>query len=800
MHDLRFALRLIGKNWAFSLTVAAILALCIGANSAVLSVVNAAMVQPLAYPQPERLAQVVAIYRGEQVDDSHDGTTWETTRDRASFIYSAAFGGGWTGVNMGVNGTGVYVQQQRVSAGFFRVLGIAPEFGREFNDIEDSAGGPAAVVLSHALWKNYFNGDPSTVGRSILLRGEPHTVIGVMPASFRSNTEADLWTPLRPSRTAEGSGTNYGVIARLRPDVSWTQASAQLASLVPDLKQLGSYGKDANVRLDIVSLQRGMTSDLRQPLMILWAAVGAVFILGCVNIGGMLLARSSGRVGEIATRFALGAQIGRIVRQLLVESLVLGLIGGAAGVGVGWAGLQALKILGAETFSFLKVVEFDWRVLAATFVLTLLAGIGFGLAPAWQAAHVDLRLAQTGSRTIAGKKRFIPLGGLVGGQVVLTVPLLVGAGLLLRTFLYLWNLNPGFDPNHLLTARFSLSDARYTAAKMNQYYDAVIARLHEIPGIETVAVSLNLPYERGLNDGLRIAGDTSFKITDLTYVTPEYFTAMRIPRFQGRVFTAADGSNSAPVAVVNQALVNLYFNGKAALGESVRIEGQQWQIIGIVGNVQQKPGWGDYGPLGQIPTVYIPAAQTRDGFLRMVHTWFSPNWIVRSQLAGNQVRAAIENAARSVDPLLPMAEFRSFTDLKMVSLRFQRFMASLVDALAALAILLTALGIYGLVANLVAERTKELGIRLALGSTAGQAVWTALRPGLLWVFGGVFGGAAAALALQRFLRSFIFGVAPADPVTIAAVGLGLILATSLASFLPAVRIVRLNPAETLRSE
>jgi predicted permease len=621
-----------------------------------------------------------------------------------------------------------------------------------------------------------------------------------MPGRFRSNTEADLWTPLRPSRTGEGGGNNYGIIARLRSGANRAQTSSQLASLVPDLRRLGSYGKDTDVRLDLVSLQQGMTSDLRRPLLILWTAVITVFILGCVNIGGMLLARSSGRVGEIATRLALGARVRRVVRQLLVECLVLGVIGGAAAVGAGWAGLQALKLLGADTFPFLKLVEFDWRVLAATFVLTLLAVIGFGLVPAWQSAHVDLRSAQSGARTIAGKKRFLSLGCVVGGQVALTVPLLVGAGLLLRTFLYLWNLNPGFDPNHLLTARFSLSDARYTSARMNQYYDGVITRLREIPGIEAAAVSLNLPYERGLNDGLRTAGDSRFKITDLSYVTPEYFTAMRIPLFQGREFTAADGPDATGVAVVNQALANLYFSGKAVLGEVVRIEGKQWQIIGIVGNVQQKPGWGNYGPLGQIPTVYIPAAQTGDRFLKMVHTWFSPNWIVRSPLSGSEIRTALENAARSADPLLPMAEFRSVTDLKLASLRNQRFLASLVDGIAGLAILLTTLGIYGLIANLAAERTKELGIRLALGSTWGEAVWAVLRPGLLWVSGGVLVGSAAAVGMERFLKTYLFGVQASDPITLVAVGGGLILATAFAGLIPAIRILRLNPADTLRME
>ena len=806
MHDLRYAFRLIRQNWAFSLTVIAILALCIGANTAVLSVVNAAMVRPLDYPDPGRLANVTRTSHGkdgEYTGTSHDGRTWELIKERVPSVEGAVYGGGFGGgVNMGVNGNGVFVKQQRVSTGFFRVLGIAPELGREFNDLEDRAGGPAVVIISHALWRRYFSADPNIVGRAILLRGEPFTVIGVIPAGFHFDAPGtDVWTPVRPSRTGEGGGSNYGIIARLKPGVPWAEASAQLNSLIPELKKQGSYSKDANVNLGLISLQEGMTRDLRQPLKMLWAAVAAVFILGCVNIGGMLLARASGRVGEIATRLALGAPIGRIVRQLLVESTTLGLLGGAAGVAVGYVSLQALKFLGADAYSFLATVTLDWRVLLATLALTLIAGIAFGLVPAWQAAHIDLRSAQTGMRTVAGKKRFISLGTLVGGQVALAVPLLIGAGLLLRTFLYLWNMNPGFDPNHVVTARFSLQDARYnTAAKMNRLFDQVTERMHQLPGIESAAAALSLPYERGLNDNVKLPGQTRGQITDFTYVTPEFFSALRVPLLRGRVFTAADGSASEHVAVVNQAFVNLYFKNGDPLGQPVSSGNQPMVIVGIVGNVQEKrAGWGDYGPVAQVPTLYVPATQVPDGFL-FVHVWLSPSWIVRSSLPERQIMTAVENATRSVDPLLPTAEFRSINDIKSESLSEQRFLAALVDALGALAILLTTLGIYGLIANLVAERTKELGIRLALGSSTSEAVWTALRPGLVWVLSGLAVGAAASFGLERFLASFLWGVQSSDPVTLIGVAAGLLAATAIASLIPSAKILRLNPADTLRSE
>lgn len=803
MHDLRYAFRLIRQNWGFSLTVIAILALCIGANTAVLAVVNGAMVRPLPYPEPGRLAELVRVYDNDGVSNSynsHDGRTWEAVRDRVSSLKAAVFSG-VTGVNLGVEGSGVYVQQQRVSAGFFAILGVHPLIGREFIPDEDHAGGAQVVILSHALWHRYFHNDPAVIGRDVVLRGEPYTIVGVMPAGFRTDSKADLWTPIRPSTKGEGGGSNYDLIARLQPGATWQQVSAQLAALVPDLKKLGAYGKDAKVRLDAVPMLEGMTRDLRRPLMLLWAAVGFVFILGCVNVGGMLLARASGRIGEIATRLALGAPFSRIVHQLLIESTALGVLGGLAGALVGWGALAALREYGALTFPFLETVELDWRVLAATLGLTLLAGIAFGLAPAWQATRVDLRSAQSGSRGVAGRKRFLSLGALVGGQVALTVPLLFGAGLFLHTFLYLWNLNPGFDPNHVLVARFSLADARYkTSPKMNEFYDKVIARLHDTPGIESAAVSLTLPYERALNTGFRPPASDRFDNTNMTYVTPEFFTALRIPVLQGRVFSLADRGDSAKVAVVNQAFVKRYLKNREPLGESLKFGGDPVVIVGVVGDVQDKrAGWGDYGPIAQIPMVYTPATQFGVN-LEMVHTWMSPKWVVRSSLDGSQMVKAIEDATRSADPLLPMAAFQSISDLKTDALTLERLLAVLAATIAGLAMVLSAMGIYGLISNLVTERTKELGIRMALGSGVGRAIQVALRPGLIWVLSGVVVGTAASFGFERFLKSFLWGVRPGDPLTLAGVGLGLLLATALASLIPASRIARLNPADTLRSE
>jgi len=801
MPDLRHAFRLIRRNWPFSLTVIAILALSIGVNTAVLAVVNAAMLRPLPYPQPDRLAQIVRIFRDEGNSDSRnnqDGRTWELIRDRVPSLDAAVYTDWVTGVNLGVEGSGVYVQQQRVASGYFRVLGIAPLIGREFNADEDRAGGPSAVIISHALWHRYFHDDQAVIGRRVVLRGEPYTIIGVMPAGFRGAVKADLWTPIRPSTDGEGGGTNYNIVTRIKDGATWQKASAQLAPLVEELKKSGSIERDAQARLDAIPLQEGLTSDLRQPLMLLWGAVGFVFLLGCVNIGGMLLARASGRTGEIATRLALGAPFSRIVRQLLIESTVLGLFGGIAGAVLGWGALAALREFGALTFPFLETVFLDWRVLLATLALTLMGGLAFGLAPAFQAARVDLRSVQS-SRSVAGRQRFRSLGILAGGQVALTVPLLFGAGLLVHTFLHLWNLSPGFDANHVMIAKFSLQDARYkTAAQMNRLYDAAVVRLHQTPGIEAAAVGLTLPYERALNTGFHPPNSEKLENTSMTYVTPEFFNVLRIPLHQGRAFTLADTEDSAAVAVVNEAFVKRYLKGGQAVGVPLGFGKKPRLIVGVVGDVQDRAGWGDFGPIGYIPMVYVPATQFNG--LEMIHAWFSPKWVVRSSLGGAQVSRAIEDATRSVDPLLPMAAFQSITELKTNALSFERLLAVLAGTIAALAMILSVMGIYGLISNVVTGRTRELGIRMALGSTIGQAIGVALRPGLIWVLTGIAVGAGAAFGLERFLKSFLWGVQPGDPLTIAGVGLGLLVATALASLIPASRIARLNPSDTLRSE
>ena len=805
--DVRYAARVLRKSPTFTAAAVATLALCIGANTAIFSVVDAVLLRSLPYPQPDRLFSVARHFQGKGSEGYQTnlwGSVWEAVRDNAADVDAAVFSAGSMGVNFAAGGQVEYVRQQRVSAGFFRVLGIPPLIGREFSADEDRQGGPAVTVLSYALWKRAFHADTSIVGQAVTLRGEPHTIVGVLPAQFQSSAPADLWTPLRASRSGEGAGSNYAIVARLRPGATWAQANGQMEAIGAPLVR--EFLRDPYTRLLLIPFQRGLTVKVRQPLLILWAAVGLVLLIGCVNIAGLLLARAAGRTREMATRMALGSGRAALIRQMLAESVVLGLCGGAAGAALGWLGVKSLKVLMPVSLNVWQAVELDWRVLAATACVSIAAGILFGLYPALAASRLEIRAALgEAGRGVAGGRNPWPRRLLVASEVALGVVLLVGAGLLIRTFAYLRGLNPGIDAHNVITAELSLQDARYaTSQSVNRLFDGSLARMRELPGVESAGVAISLPYERALAtqfhrlDGQRV--DTEPQMTNMFYVTPECFRVLRIPLLRGRVFTAADNGTTAPAAVVSEAFVKMYMPGEDALGRHLDLGGGRREIVGVVGDVQQKSGWGDGSPLAAMPDVYIPAAQTDAKSFQGLHMWFSPSWIVRSSGPAEGVIAGMQRALESVDPRLPFGGFHSMEDVRYRSLAQERFQAVLLGALAGLALLLAAVGIYGLIANSVAERTRELGIRLALGATVAQAMCAVALPGVALALAGVMVGSVLAGFASQLLRHLVWGVRPGDPATFVAVGIGLLGVAAAASFLPALRVTRLNPAETLRQE
>ena len=811
IRDLRYAFRMLRKTPGFTAIALITLAVGIGVNTAVFTVVNGLLLKPLPYPHPERLAAVTTMFRsprGGGESTSVDGKTFLAIHDNATTVDTAVTSGGMGGgVNLVANGTAANVEQRRVSAGYFSVLGVAPYIGREFTRDEDRTGGEPVAILSYGLWTRVFGSDRGIVGRAITLRGEPYTVVGVMPDGFTTGSPTDVWTPLRPSTTGEGGGSNYGMIARVRTNASWSEANAEVGRLGSPAAREG-YKPDVTALSQLVPRQDAETADIRQPLLMLWGAVGMVLLIACVNIAGLLLARSSLRVREIATRMALGSGRRAVIRQLLVESAVLALGGGTLGLFVGWFVLEALRRLSAHVFPLGYPIELDGRVLAATLGIALVTSVIFGLVPALQASRVDVQaaLAESGTRGVArGTSRSRRL--LVVGEVAIGVVLLVGAGLLVRSFVHLRGLNPGFDPTNVIAATISLQDARYEdGAKVNRLFEDSLARIRRLPGVEAAGVTLGLPYTRLLNMRfMRVEGATAEDkggMTNVSYVTPGYLEALRVPVRSGRAFTDADQAPSLPVAIVNEQFANRFYKGQEIRGLHIRVGGANREVIGVIGNARATSSGlgGDNGPLPNPAIVYIPAAQTSGSFFKGVHIWFSPSWVVRSQGTVEGLAGGIRQSLGAVDPLLPIAKIESMTDVQADSLAQQRFMMTLVLGLGAVALLLAAIGIHGLIASSVSERRRELGIRLALGATGSRVMRDVVLPGVTLAGIGVVIGTAAAFVAVRLLQSFLWGVTATDPFTFAAVILTLLAVAFCASIIPAVRVLRLDPALTLRGE
>lgn len=819
--DARFAFRRHRKSLGFTLVVLATLGLCIGANSAIFSVLDAVLFRPAPYPAPDRLAMVITYTRNnrgqENINYAQTGALFDAMRQATPGLDFAACSHGNKPVNFMAGDRPEYILQQRVSAGFFRVLGVAPQFGREFNRREDVPGGAPVAVLSFAFWRRAFHGNlAAALGGKIRLQGIPYTVIGIMPREFRTTVPADLWTPLRPSRSGEGGGTNYLTIARLRPGVSWPEATGQLKALSRGLMLLPGFPHFYRGEFEqrIIPYQEGITRDVRAQLLVTWAAVLLVLAIGCVNIAGLLMARAASRQREIATRMALGAGRASVVRQLLVESLLLALGGAIVGLGVGGFALDGLKRLGAESFQssfeIWRPITLDARVMLAMFALAAITSVLFGLAPALQTSRVDIRsvLVEGGRGVVSSGPRW-SRNTLVAGEIALSLVLLVSAGLLVKTLNYLYDLSPGFDTRNLIAAGATLASENSasgpysTRDKVDRLFSESLRRIRDIKGVQGAAVALTLPYERPLNYGFTApdSGDPDSHGTEAVYLTPGYFETMRIPVLAGRTFRETDTAGSLPVAVVTESFARKYYRGRNALGHHIVFdEGSPREIVGIVGDVQQHSGLQDLGPLAVEPTLYVPVAQTSDQFLRLIHTFLNPKWVIRISGPAGAIERQIDNAVTAVAPDLAMSRFQTMEDLEGTYTTDQRYLAALFSALAGLAVLLAAIGLYGLVSQSISQRMHELGVRLALGATAQQTMQEVIRPGLVLAGIGIVAGFVLSRIAVRYLESLLFGVRPGDAGTFLVTAGILLLVTLAAGAAPALRILRLDPARTLRSE
>jgi predicted permease len=809
MQTLRYSLKQLYKNPGYSVVVILTLALSIGANTAIFSVVDAILLRPLPYPEPQRLGSLMQRISGRAnaaYPVNIDRDTWLQLRDNVPAV-TAAVGSNSSGVNLEAAGRAQYVHGQRVSASYFDVLGLRPMFGRGFTAAEDTAGGAKAAVLSYRLWKITFAGDANILGQAIRLKGVPYTVIGVMPPAAKTPSPVDLWTSLRPDTSEEGGGNNFEPILRLKNGATWQQADAQLnriQSLTSRLMQKKYPG--AQISYFAVPLQQSLAQETRTPVMILMSAVGFVLLVACANLAGLALVRVGRREQEIATRLALGAAKWAILRQFWVESLLLATAGGLTALLLGSLLLQFMNKQIPEAFLPLGGASIDFRVLLFTAAAGIGASLFFGLLPALSAGRMDVQsaLARGGTRSVAQSGGTRARYALIIGEVALTVVLLTVAGLLIRTLIYLETLPPGFNPENLMIARASLDDARYNdRASFLKLLNESIAAMQNIPGVQSAAVGLTVPYERALNYAVKVADGPQTgeqDMTNLVYVTPSYFDALQISLSAGRSLGESDTSTNQFVAVVNAAFARRYLGRENSVGRHLLSDGNTIEIVGVVADVVTPPGFTAGGPILAEPTVYVPATQMPTQLVNLAHVWFQPSWIVRTKgkLAG--VAQQMQEALAQVDPDLPVSGVYGMSDVVSEALVLQHMEVDLLATLAALALLLSSVGIYGLVSNLVTQRTRELGIRMALGCTMRGAMFEVSRAGMAATGIGLAGGLLLSSLAVNVLRSQLFGVAVYDPLTLCLVSALLALVALLAAILPTFRIAKIDPAETLRAQ
>jgi len=814
--DLRFAVRQLWIAPGFCAAVILTLALGIGVNTAVFSLLDAFLLKKLPYPEPDRIAALVVHTEGisprtgratSEDDDSFDGGSWQTLRQSVDAVTFASWGGTTSSLNLesGAGGAARNVRGSRVSAGYFSVLGVPMQLGRSFTEDEDRPHGPPVVVLSDKLWRSTFHADPRIVGKAIFVKGEPYTVVGVLARNTLTPSRADIFTPLQPWTTGECGGSNCGILVRLKPGVTWQKVSAELSHV--RLAFFADFEKHMHGRAWIYPkpLQLELAGDLHDQVLVLMVAVGIILLIACANLASLSLVRISRRTPEVATRLALGASRWAVLRQLWTETLVLALLGAAAGTSLAYAIVEGLTRFLPPDFIPLGGFTVDNRALLFTFVVSILTSVLFGALPATQTLRLDLRSSiASGSRAILGGSGRLRQW-LIGAEVALTVVLLAAAGLMVRTLVHLETLPAGFDSHNVMTAKISLDDARYhDAGRFQTFVSKSVEEMRKSLGVDDVAVGLSLPYERGLNDGVKIidgkqAGQGN--AASMAYVTPAYFATLRIRLLNGRLFNDGDTQTSERVAVVNQSFARRLLGDPFPLGRHFSSEGAVYTVVGVVGDVSKRPGLEGSAPITTERAFYVPAAQIPQGVANMAHVWFQPSWIVRTRNADQPATIRhMQEALARVAPDLPFSGFYSMDQILAEQLQQQRIEVMLLTSLSGLALLLSALGIYALVSSLVVQRRREIGIRLVLGSTVRQAMTDIGRPGALATCGGLAVGIAFSFGALRVLQSQIFGVQVYDPLTLVAVPVSLAIIGGLAILVPTLRISRLQPAETLRSE
>ena len=801
--DFRFALRLLRKSPGFTLIAVLTLALGIGANTAIFTVFDAILLKPLPFAKPE---QLVRIYNsGPQLDDApiSPANFLDWQEQNRVFQEIAAYTGNvftMLGGEVPERLTGA-----RVSAGFFNLLGIHPSLGRSFRGEEDAYGRNQVVILSHQLWQKRFGGRNDVIGQSLTLNDKSLTIVGVMPADFTyPDPQIQLWTPMAFSPAERVvRDTNYlSVIGRLRDGVSLEQARAQMNLLA---RQIAAQHPELNAgdALKLVSLTEATVGEIRPILYVLLGAVGLVLLICCANVANLLLARAAQRQKEIAIRTAIGANQIQLVRLLLVESMLLAAIGGSLGCLLAFWGIDLLVALKPENLPRLDQVGIDWSVLLFTGGISLTTGLLFGLAPALQATHPQLNeMLKEGDRSgTSGPAHHRVRDLLVVAEVALSLVLLVAAGLLIRSFVRLLEVDPGFRPDHVLTVSIPLPASRYPeAAQEAGFFQRLLARVRELPGVRAAGAVTDVPLFGGSSTGFDVEGrplaaPNERPMTDFRSATPDYFRTMGIDLAAGRAFTTNDNADAPPVALINETLARRYFGKENPIGKRIGLSRPiDWrEIVGVVHDVR------NYGLASEVkPECYLPYLQNIPDYLAGSASWMV--MVVRTEADPLGYVAAIKEAVQKIDKDQPIASIKPMTAYLAQSVAQRRFNMLLLAIFAGLALLLAAVGIYGVISYSVAQRQREVGIRMALGARPGHVLLLIVRQGMRPALLGLVAGIFAAAVLTRYMRSLLFQVSTNDPVVFIGVALVLALVAAVACFLPARRAAYLDPVVTLRSE
>ena len=796
--DMRYGSRTLRKSPVFSAVAVLTLALGIGANSSIFTLLDAVLLRPLPFPDPGRLVLV-----------------WEETNMFGLKDSPAALGNysAWRARNqvfeeMGAQEDRLYrltgagepqqVMGSLATAGLFRTLAVPPALGRWFRDDEDRPGAAKVVLLSDGLWRSRFGADAAVVGRTALINDEKYTIVGVMPPGFRfPRPENDLWTPLGsfyPAEAFENRGRhNFMVVARLRPGVSLERANENMRAIAAALERETPESNE-KVGAFVAPLRTHFVSGSRTELLVLGGAVGFVLLIACANVANLLLSRAARRKREIAIRTALGASRRQVLRQLLVENLMLSLAGGACGLLVAMGSVLFLQKLVPPGIHAMEVVGVNHRVLLFTAGVSVLTGLLFGLVPAMQTMKLDVQrtLRQGGAREGTGLGARRLERSLVVSEVALAFVLTLGAALLIQTMARLRGVNPGFRADHLLTLNTALSRFQYAEpAKRLAFYDAVLRRVTALPGVVSAGFANHVPiWFKGDVNGFQVEGrpaPTAGALSNANYrvVTPDYLRALGIPLREGRHLEPHDTASSPPVLLINEAMKRKFWPAEDAIGKRIRISTDWISVVGVVGDIK---------PALDAPAkaeMYLPVAQ---------ESAWTTVLAVRTGGDPGRMAAAVRREIRAVDPQQPVTQVRTMDEILDLEVVPRRLRTVLLTIFASLALLLAALGIYGVLAYSVAQRTREIGIRIALGALPGDVLRTVVGQGMGLSGLGIVIGLAGGLALTRVLEKLLFGVAASDPATLAAAA-GLLLAVAwLASYLPARQAMRLDPIVALREE